>query len=293
MIKNIVQKIKRLEIQGASSITLNSLKALRQEVIKNSKKDIIKKTRSNIELLKSARPTEPMLRNVLKYILININDYKSKEKILENIREIQNLLSLNKKLIIHIASKKILNNSTIYTHCHSHTVVESLIAAKKEGKKFNIINTETRPLYQGRKTAEELSKNNIPVEHYIDSGMYLAIKQADLVLLGADAITSEGDVINKIGSGAIAKLAHECNVPLYIITSSLKFDPDTILGEPEIIEERSRNEIWKNSSKKINIKNPAFELIPAENIDGIITELGVYSPQLLMSEIKRRYPWII
>ena len=153
-------------------------------------------------------------------------------------------------------------------------------------------NTETRPLFQGRKTAIELASYKIPVKHYVDSAARMALKKADIMMIGADAITTEGKVINKIGSELIAEAANKIGVPVYICTHSWKFDPETIFGFDEEIEKRAWDEIWPNKPRKVNIDNFAFEKINPALITGIISELGVYRPQNFISEIKNNYKWM-
>ena len=99
--------------------------------------------------------------------------------------------------------------------------------------------------------------------------MEIAIKNSDIVLLGADAILTKG-IINKIGSGAIADISKILNKPLYIVADSWKFSPRNVK-----IEERDFHEIWKNAPKIIRIKNPAFEFVNKSKIKAIISEHGI------------------
>ena len=115
---------------------------------------------------------------------------------------------------------------------------------------------------------------------------------ADLVLVGADAITSEGNVINKIGTSTIALLAHEARKPFYVVAELLKFDPATVCGEYEQIEERSPDEVWKNAPEKLLIRNPAFDITRRDFIHGVICEEGVIPPHAVAEVTRRRYPWI-
>jgi ribose 1,5-bisphosphate isomerase len=195
-------------------------------------------------------------------------------------------------MIEEIAAHKIKNKMIVFTHCHSSTVRDALIRAKKQGINFEVHNTETRPVFQGRITAKELAKAGIPVTHYVDSAARLALKKSDLMLLGADAITADGKVINKIGSELIGEVADRYDIPIYICTDSWKFDPRTIFGKETEIEERPAKEIWSGAPKKVKIANYAFEKINPDIITGIITELGIYRPAILLEEIKKAYPWM-
>jgi ribose 1,5-bisphosphate isomerase len=126
----------------------------------------------------------------------------------------------------------------------------------------------------------------------IDSAARFFMNKADLVLVGADAITSEGNVINKIGTSTDALIAHEARTPFYVVSELLKFDPETMHGDYEKIEERSPNEIWEDSPRNLIIRNPAFDVTRRDFIHGIICEEGIISPQSVNEAVHRRYPWI-
>jgi len=241
----ICSDIKSIKIQGATNIAKAAITAYSLRPAKSTK----------IRLL-NTRPTEPTLSNTLNFL-----EKWPKKKVISHFPEAQEKIN-------RYVYKLIKKNCVIYTHCHSTNVVKALIYAKNKGKKFSVINTETRPLYQGRKTASELSKSGVGVTTFVDSAMSEAIEKSDLVLLGSDAILKSG-VINKIGSEAIAILAKEYKKPLYIVADSWKFSPKNIK-----IEERDFHEVWKQAPKNIKIRNPAFELIPKKYIKGVVSEYG-------------------
>jgi ribose 1,5-bisphosphate isomerase len=253
--EKISRDIRNVKIQGARNIAKAALNAYFIISGKSSKKKLL-----------SLRPTEPMMKNILDMAEKGI----SKEKILSHFSEAQE--KINRQVFSIIK-----NGDTIFTHCHSTNVVNSLIYAKKHGKKFQVYNTETRPLFQGRKTARELRKAGIKVTMFIDSAAAIAIgKQnkkdkvyATKVFLGADALLKKG-IINKIGSEVIGIIAKYNKIPLYIIADSWKFTKSNIP-----IEQRKLNEIWDLAPKGIKIKNPAFEFVKKEYIKGIITEHGL------------------
>jgi len=233
------------------------------------------------EKLSKARPTEPMLRNVLKYLSV----YGNAKELLVN-------LKLDIKKIAKIGAKKIRDGMIVFTHCHSSTVESILKEAKREGKKFEVYVTETRPLYQGRTTAKNLAKARIPVTLFIDSAARLALKKADIMLIGADAITSEGIVINKIGSELFANIANKYEVPVYSCTHSWKFDAGTVFGFEEKIEKLMKRKIWTKPPRRVKINSYAFERIKPDVISGIISELGIYKPEVFVEEVKKNYEWM-
>ena len=292
-----VKDIKTLKIQGAVNIAITAVKALNQ-VSKSSKakkkKELLLELKKAQTKLATARITEPEMRNGLKYILRKPFPRTVKEikkEINQRTSFVVEHFNNSKDYIGHRGSLKIKNNMIIFTHCHSSTAIKVLEYAKKKRKRFYVHNTETRPLYQGRKTAKELSKLKIPVQHYIDSAAMLALKDADIMLIGADEITAKGDVINKVGSRLLAEAAEFYNTRVYVCTDSWAYNSETKRHKPRI-EQRDPAEVWKKAPKGIKIINPAFEIIPAKLIDGIISELGLHKPEHFLMKVKKHYPWL-
>jgi translation initiation factor 2B subunit (eIF-2B alpha/beta/delta family) len=91
-------------------------------------------------------------------------------------------------------------------------------------------------------------------------------KPVNIIFLGADALLKEG-IINKIGSGIIARIAKEEKIPVYIIADSWKFTKTKVP-----IEQRELNEVWDKAPKGVKMKNPAFEFVEKKYITGIVTE---------------------
>ena len=181
---------------------------------------------------------------------------------------------------------------TIFTHCHSSSVVGILRKAKEQGKKFEVYCTETRPMFQGRITASELAQLKIPVTMFVDSGARIALKEADLMLIGSDSISTEGKIINKIGSEMFSEIANKYDVPVYSCTDAWKFDPQSVYGYEEKIEKREAKEVWKKPPKGVKISNLAFEKVHPNLIMGIISELGIIQPEAFVVEVKRKYSWM-
>ena len=202
-------------------------------------------------------------------------------------------LERSKEKIAAIGSKRISNHSKILTHCHSSTVTNMLKKAKGEGKSFEVICTESRPVFQGRITAKEMLDAGIGTTLIVDSAVRYFMNKVDLVVVGADAITSEGNVINKIGTSMVALAAKEARTPFYVVSELLKFDPLTIYGDYERIEERSPREVWDNPPSGLAIRNPAFDVTRTDFIHGIICEEGVISPHSITEMVRRKYPWIL
>lgn len=278
-----VAKIKSLEIQGADRIARAAVKAWASKL--QAKASPAELEAAAKELM-AARATEPGLRNALKFCLAN---YATNPSITENV--LKYFKESNEK-IAEYGSKKIHDGMIVITHCHSSTAEGCIVKAWNDGKRFKVYNTETRPRFQGRITALSIASHGIPVEHFVDSGGRMAMREADLFLFGCDSLSAEGKVINKIGTRQMLEFAQKYDVPSYTCTNSWKLNPDTVFGTEEEIEERDPSEVWPDAPNGIKIHNPAFEISDPDNITGVICELGICKPEALITEVKNTYPWM-
>jgi ribose 1,5-bisphosphate isomerase len=300
-IQTTAKRIRRLEVQGARNVAIAAIEAVRTlagQTEAPSKKDFLRELTKAKEALFASRATEPLMRNALRMIINKVG--KSEERNVKKLAEtvtltseqfLKDLEESNRK-IAEIGARRIKNDSAILTHCHSSTVTNLLRRAKHEGKTFEVICTETRPAFQGQIAAKELLELGIKTTFIIDSATRFFMNQVDLVVVGADAITSEGNVINKIGTSIVALAAHEARTPFYVVSELLKFDPATMYGDYEKIEERSPNEIWKDAPKNLVVRNPAFDVTRRDFIHGIICEEGMISPHSITEVMHRKYPWV-
>jgi len=290
MYKKILEDIKSLKIQGATNVMKAGLDALK-ETLKDSK-NIYKDFKIYSNEIAWIRPTEPLLRNALLFLEKNINErttYKEVEELIEKYKKI--VKEANEK-IAEIGAKRIRDGSTIMTICHSSTVMNILKRAKDLGKEFKVYTCETRPRYQGRISASELNDYGIEVYHIVDSAKAFFMKEVDICIIGADAITSSGKIINKIGSLELALCAKEERVKFVVASTLLKYDVRTKHGYEEPIEFRDPEEIWYDAPKGIKILNPAFDVVDQIYIDYVITEGGIVNPYMIPVVAIREYNWL-
>ncbi|MHA1520094.1 MAG: translation initiation factor eIF-2B [Promethearchaeota archaeon] len=310
-LQEAADKITSLEIQGATNIAIYAV----GEFVKFTQrhKDVERKELWNLlveaeEVIAKSRSTEPAMRNGLMFILGKIR-HDQKQGLDVNIAEMAEIYGNEYLSIIKEAKRRIakygarlipdnlLNPFIVQTHCHSSVVEGILIEAKKQGKNFKVISTETRPFYQGRITSKKLTDHGIDVTMVVDSAMRWAANNmdTDLIIIGADAVTSEGTVLNKIGSRLLALVAHEEHIPLYVATPLLKYNPGTAFGNYEKIEMRDDHEIWKdweNKPENLKFLNPAFETVNRLLISGVITEGGIFPSGQVHTNFQRIYPFL-
>lgn len=308
-LKKTIKDIKDIKIQGATNVAKQSLMALKKysqkSRLRSSAKFISTVTTAG-KALSEARDTEPLARNAIKFVEIQMQ--RNKEL---TVKELKQVVAGSTEAFLHeiedntleIAQKgqKIIkNNRKVFTHCHSSSVEHLLINAKKSGKNFEVYNTETRPLFQGRKTSEHLTKNKIKNIMVVDSAASFVVSRysgkqlmMDVVLLGSDAISLNGGAVNKVGSFGIAQTAFYEKVPIYIVTNLLKIDIDAKTAKEIDIELRSGKEIWNQAPKSLKMINFAFDLVPARFIKGFITQVGIIKPHKILKSVKKHYSWLL
>lgn len=300
-VSDTAKRIKLLEIQGARNVAIAALQAI-EEASKGfkakTKASFITELSEAKNVLFNSRETEPLMRNLIRQIIYNIESSPSEstEELASEVSQLSEMflqkLELTKEKIAKVGSKRIFHHARVLTHCHSSTVTKMLHKAKLEGKTFEVVCTESRPVFQGRLTAKEMLDFGIKTTMIVDSAVRNFMNDIDLVVVGADAITSEGNIINKIGTSMVALAAKEARTPFYVVSELLKFDPETVQGGYERIEERSQKEVWPDHPPGLIIRNPAFDVTRREFIHGIICEEGIISPHSISELMHRKYPLI-
>lgn len=186
------------------------------------------------------------------------------------------------------------DGSTVLTHCNAGalatagygTALGVVRAAVEEGKALTVLADETRPFLQGaRLTAWELDREGIPVSVIADNmaGALMSRGEVDLVVVGADRIAINGDVANKIGTYTVAVLARRHGIPFYVAAPLSTIDPDCPDGSAIPIEERPEQEVTHLAGQRVTpdgvgVRNPAFDVTPAELVTAIVTDAGVARP---------------
>jgi methylthioribose-1-phosphate isomerase len=198
------------------------------------------------------------------------------------------------RLLGRQGSELIPDGARILTHCNAGalatagygTALGVIRAAKEAGKRVHGYVDETRPVLQGaRLTAWELMREGIPCTLITDNmaGFLMQQKKVDLVIVGADRIAANGDTANKIGTYALAVLAHAHGIPFYVAAPLSTIDPSLPDGSGIPIEERNPDEVThiagvRTAPEEVAVWNPAFDVTPHEFITAIITEAGIIRP---------------
>ena len=183
------------------------------------------------------------------------------------------------------------DRARIMTHCNAGalataghgTALGVVRTARDQGKAVSVVANETRPFLQGaRLTAWEMVQERIPVTVVTDNmaGFLMSRGEVDLLIVGADRIAANGDVANKIGTYTLAVLAQRHGLPFYVAAPLSTFDPGIADGASIPIEERPADEVTGYRGSRwapdgVAVRNPAFDVTPAELVTAIVTERGV------------------
>lgn len=305
-VEQVVQDIYDIKIQGATNIAKAAFQILVDELKRQTFTtggEVKEFLFPAMEMLEKARPTEPMMFNGMAYITSAVNALKVETLLEEVLKTAKNAAQTYLDMISSTAQKAIENGigilnygDGVLTHCHSSSAIKTIIANKAGGKDFLVYNTETRPLYQWRKTAKDFLEAWMKITMIVDSSASFILDKddpfgidIDAVIIGCDALKLDGSVINKVGSYSICAAAFDNKIPVYIAGNLLKTD----IHDDIHIETRPWEEVWPDKPEELEIINFAFDQVPAKFITGIITEFGILKPNELETVVKKEYPWMI
>lgn len=250
--------------------------------------------------LEASRPTAVNLSWAIQRMLSKVSAMEGEpvgsivESLLEEAKNIaREDIEINKAIARH-GNEIVSPGSTILTHCNTGalatvgwgTALGVILEAHNSGKGIEVYVDETRPLLQGaRLTAFELVEAGIPATLIVDSAAATLMREdkIDLVLVGADRIAANGDTANKIGTYMLSELAGRFGVPFYVVAPTSSIDLSVPDGSHIVIEERSAREVThigglRIAPEGIKVYNPAFDITPHGNINGIVTEKGIIRP---------------
>ena len=183
------------------------------------------------------------------------------------------------------------DGARVLTHCNAGalataghgTALGVIRSAVEAGKNISVIADETRPFLQGaRLTAWEMVQEDIPITLISDnmSGHLMSNGEVDAIIVGTDRVAGNGDVANKIGTYMVAVLSKRHNIPFYVACPLSTIDRLISSGSDIPIEERPIDEVtgyrdYQWAAEGVSVRNPAFDVTPADLVTGLITEKGV------------------
>jgi methylthioribose-1-phosphate isomerase len=294
----VVTAIKGLKVRGAPAIGVAAAYGIAlgaRNIKADNKAKFIREFDRILQAFAAARPTAVNLFRAIdhmKKVTETTGDLaRIKQALIDEAKAIHAEEEAAQERLSRLGAELIKDGFTVLTHCNTGplatagygTALGVIKAAVEQGKKIEVIATETRPLLQGaRLTAWELMQDNIPVTLITDSmaGYFISRGNVNCVIVGADRIAANGDTANKIGTYTLAVLAKENGIPFYVAAPTSTIDLSLSSGAEIPIEERNPEEVTsiggiRLAPKGVTAANPAFDVTPHKYITAIITEKGI------------------
>jgi len=265
-----------------------------------------------VAFLVSCRPLSPAMGNVIKAVKAElgriaanpiINDGEAKTALLSFVSTFaQEKVQFARETLARQAAARITEGDVILTYARSSTVEAVLLAAAEAGTQFSVVVVDSRPLLEGKQLLTQLLKAGIPCEYVLINGMMSALHNATKVMLGAGAVFSNGAVLSRVGTAAVAMSATAAHVPVMVCSETYKFHEkvqlDSVtyneLGDPAVLTKIRDQGAGANngtsgstgaSTSTSSISNPNLSLLnleydttPAEFVTVVVTEVGVLPP---------------
>jgi methylthioribose-1-phosphate isomerase len=303
--QTVARGIKELWVRGAPAIGVSAAMGLAlgaRQVTANTFDEFWPKFEEICAVMAATRPTAVNLfwaiERIKKFVQANRDQSLDQIRALlvdESQRMLEEDIATNKK-IGGYGQLLVADDDNIITHCNAGSIATAgygtaegvMRAAVEAGKKIHVYVDETRPVLQGaRLTAWELMQEKIPCTLITDSmaGYFMFHDMIDVALVGADRVTRNGDVANKIGTYGLAVLCKEHGIPFYVAAPLSTIDFSMEAGSSIPIEERDPREVTHVFGKVqiapngMKVANPAFDVTPARYITAIITEKGAFLPK--------------
>ncbi|HEV2284107.1 MAG TPA: S-methyl-5-thioribose-1-phosphate isomerase [bacterium] len=298
--EEVAEAIRALRVRGAPAIGLAAAYglALAGRAATGSRAEQLARLRLAASGLRAARPTAVNLAWALERMLAAAEATPEAERLpgrlLEEAQAMARAdLEMNRRMAAHGAAL-LPHGASVLTYCNTGmlatggwgTAFGVLRQAHDEGRRIRVIVCETRPVLQGaRLTAWELVQHGIPATLITDNAAATLMRagEVDAVIVGADRIAANGDTANKVGTYALAVLAHAHGLPFFVAAPLSTVDLATPEGTVIPIEERSADEVTmlggtRVAAPGIAVRNPAFDVTPHRLITAIVTESGVLRP---------------
>jgi methylthioribose-1-phosphate isomerase len=298
--KEVAEGIRSMVVRGAPAIGCAAAYGVALEALASkhlASKDFTQAMEQGFEVLAQSRPTAVNLFWALQRMRASWEKASSAPPpqiaaiLLEEAHEVSREDVRINRAMGAFGAALLSDGARVLTHCNAGalataghgTALGVFRSAVESGKKISVIADETRPFLQGaRLTAWEMVQENIPVTLITDnmSGHLMQHGEIDAVVVGTDRVAANGDVANKIGTYMVAVLAKRHGIPFYVACPLSTIDLSVAQGKDIPIEERSSDEVmgfrdYRWAPEGVSVRNPAFDVTPAELVTALITERGV------------------
>lgn len=249
----------------------------------------------HLQFLIDCRPLTVSMANAIKYFKVQISETRGMElndarhSLIETTENfITERIVLADKVISQYAARKIANDDVVMTFSMSDVIEQTFLQAKANGTSFRVVVVDT-PLSEGLELVRRLVRHQIECDYVLLTGASYKMAEVTKVLLGADAMMSNGALLAHAGTASVALLAKACHVPTLVVCETYKFcervQLDSItsneLLDPKVLLTRtdasSPLRAWRDNAN-LQLLALRFDLTPIDLIDAVVTEVGLIPP---------------
>jgi translation initiation factor 2B subunit (eIF-2B alpha/beta/delta family) len=293
---NVDQRLQLLRtdnISGASTLqeqAIDILQAFATQPDRPGQGDfhaaLVTLARALIAAQPSMAPIINLAQHVLQVCPEHLSPSDAKQHLQQCLKETRHQMQQSIASLCEHALTVIPLQASILTYSNSSVVIATLRYAHDRGHVHSVMLSESRPAFDGRPQAIALLQHGIAVEYSIDMALFERLPEAQLVVVGADAVFPHG-VVNKLGTHALAQIAQHQHIPIYSLCTTNKFLPADATSLLQITEHPG-SDVWPEAPAGLDIRNHYFDTTPLDLFSAIICEDGVMSPTTLHTRLQRQ-----
>lgn len=295
-LQNLLRDLREDKSSGASELVDKAIKIMEKklEEFEDPNQDQKEIIYNLAEQIIKARPSMAPLINTIGFLINNLEGF-SRKNLTQRIKDFKREREKREKELEESFHKFLITHkskiSRVMTISYSSTVLKGFLKNTDLDIEFYIL--ESRPLFEGRRTAKKLSKH-FKTKLIVDAAMGFFIDKVDLIIFGVDSILKNGAIINKIGTKPLSITGKSNGVMVYAITDSYKYNLRSHSNKDIVIERKSPEEIYDNSNSDLDVLNYYFDITPSEYLTGIISDLGVLDIPNFLNQIQKELPldWV-
>ena len=259
--------------RGASDLALDALALLERAADEErALEPLVELARS----LRAARPSMPVISNLVNLAMHEASAAADPAGVAAALRRTshaarEKALEARGAAARHAAA---LARGVVLTHSASETVTKALRAAARAGQVSRVVVAEGRPGLEGRQVARALAAEGVEVVLVVDAALGLHAREADLAMVGADAVLADGSLVNKVGTRLLGLACERAGTPLHAVADRFKVSPATTLP----LEEKGQAEVWPDAPQGVRARNIYFDRTEAALVTGYVTDDGPLAP---------------
>jgi translation initiation factor 2B subunit (eIF-2B alpha/beta/delta family) len=285
-IPHLLQRLRTDNISGATTlveVALDILEAFAAQDASHKPQEFAAELAALVDAVLAAQPSMAVMINLAQQVLQACSDdlplTTVRQQLQQTLAAFRRDLRSSMAALCQRALTVLPPQSTVLTYSNSATVIAALRYAYDHGRIRRVLLSESRPAYDGRPQALALLAYGMAVEYSIDMALFERLAEADVVIVGADAVFPE-HLVNKLGTRALAQLAQLQGIPCFSLCAVNKFLPAAATALWRIVNHPGE-EVWPEAPDGLAINNRYFDATPLALLSGIVSDQGIYTPEAL------------